>query len=79
MAMKPGNKIKYKEFCAKLTKLYEDNKPKPSSDVPLMELKLEPFDDKITCKFMVVEPESTKPLLKNDIPLGLIEGLKDVD
>lgn len=79
IAMKPGNKAKYEEFCTKLSKLYDENKPKPSSYTPDMQLKLEAFDDKITAKLMAVLPEAINPLKQVEIPLGLKEGLKDVD
>lgn len=79
IAMKPGNKAKYEEFCSKLMALYQEHKPKPSSYVPDMQLKLEAADDKITAKFMLVLPEAINPLNKMQIPVGLKEGLKDVD
>lgn len=77
--MKPGNKAKYEEFCTKLQKLFEENKPKPSTYSPDMQLKLEASDDKITAKFMIVLPEAINPMKQVQIPLGLKEGLKDVD
>ena len=79
IAMKPGQKAKYEEYCAKLMKLFEENKPEPSMFVPDMHLRLYAEDDKLTAKFLLILPDMINPLKKVDIPLGLREGLKDVD
>ena len=42
-------------------------------------MKLYAEDDKLTAKFLVVLPDALNPLKKIDIPIGLREGLKDVD
>lgn len=77
--MKPGGKAKYEEYCAKLMQLFEENKPTPGMFTPELQLRLYAEDDKISAKFLVVLPEIMNPLKQMDIPVGLKEGLKDVD
>jgi hypothetical protein len=79
IAMKEGQKAKYEEYCKNLMKLFEENKPEPSMFVPDMHLRLYAEDDKLTAKFLLILPDMINPLKKVDIPLGLREGLKDVD
>lgn len=79
VAMKPGGKAKYEGYCEKLHKLFLENKPEPSAFVPDMHLKLTAEDDKITARFMVILPEAINPLKQVQVPVGLKEGLKDVD
>lgn len=62
VAMKPGQKAKYEEYCTKLMKLFEENKPKPSAFVPDLHLKLYADDDKLTAKFLVILPDALNPL-----------------
>lgn len=77
--MKPGQKAKYEEYCTKLMQLFDKHKPEASAYVPDMQLRLLPEDDKIIAKFIVILPEAINPLNKMDVPVGLREGLKDVD
>jgi len=59
--------------------LFKENKPEPSMFVPDMHLKLYAEDDKLTAKFLLILPEAINPLKTVEVPLGLREGLKDVD
>jgi len=59
--------------------LFEENKPKPSAFVPDLHLKLYAEDDKLTAKFLVILPDALNPLKTISVPIGLREGLKDVD
>lgn len=79
VAMKPGQKEKYQTYCEKLMQLFKENKPEPSMFVPDMHLKLYAEDDKLTAKFLLILPEAINPLKTVEVPLGLREGLKDVD
>lgn len=47
--------------------------------VPDMHLKLYAEDDKLTAKFLLILPEAINPMKTVEVPLGLREGLKDVD
>lgn len=59
--------------------LFEENKPSSSPYAPTLHLRMIADDAKITAKFLVVLPETINPLKSMEIPVGLREGLKDVD
>lgn len=79
VAMKPGQKAKYEEYCTKLMKIFDEFKPEASKYSPAVFLKLYAEDDKITAKFLVSLPSTINPLAQMGVPDGLKEGLKDVD
>ena len=61
IAMKPGNLALYEGYCKRLTDLFNENKPKPSSYVPNMSLKLYAEDNKINAKFLLTLPGGINP------------------
>lgn len=80
IAMKPGNKAKYEEFVERYNKFYEMTEPPRGHDYkPEPHVKFYAHDDKLVVKFILVFPENISPLKQFDVPLGLKEGLKDVD
>lgn len=72
-AMKPGQLDKYAGYCDKLNQYFEENKPVDDSAQPYF--KIYPANDKITVKFLVKNMEK----LDVKVPIGLREGLKDID
>ena len=80
IAMKPGGKAKYEEYCKRLQKFYEwTDPPRGKTYDPEPHVKFFAEDDKIIIKFLLILPERISNLETFNVPLGLKEGLKDVD
>lgn len=80
IAMKPGGKEKYEEYCKRLNDLFLASEPPRGKKYdPEPHLRCYPEDDKITIKFLMVLPHSMSPAKDFEFPLGLREGLKDLD
>lgn len=79
IAMKPGGRQKYQQYCTKLQKLFDDNKPQKSSWSPEMHLKLSSTDNSINVRFIVILSGHMNPLSSIQIPQGFREGLKNTD
>ena len=78
--MKPGGKAKYEEYCKKINELFiQSEPPRGSKYEPEPHLRCYPEDDKITLKLFMMLPERLSPAKEFEFPVGLREGLKDVD
>lgn len=83
IAMKPGQLAKYQELCTKLQGTWDKINaliPGPPHN-PQVIVKFVAADDKISIKVLLVIPESLAQMAMKgiDIPVGLKEGLKDLD
>ena len=80
IAMKPGQKAKYEEYCERYNKFYlSTDPPRGNNYKPEPHAKFYAYDDKIVAKFVLIFPEAMSPLKDFDVPAGLKEGLKDVE
>lgn len=78
--MKPGGKAKYDGYVTRLNKFVAVNPPpRGEKYAPEVHVKFYAEDDKIIIKFMLIFPETISGLRDIQIPIGLKEGLKDVD
>jgi hypothetical protein len=80
IAMKPGQKAKYEEFCKRFNDFYlSTDPPRGEKYKPEPHVRFIAEDDKLIFKFNLVFPQAMSPLKDFDIPPGLKEGLKDVE
>lgn len=78
--MKPGGKAKYDGYVKRLNEfLAYAEPPRGGMYEPEIHVKFYAEDDKIIIKFLMILPEAISGLRDIQIPIGLKEGLKDVD
>jgi len=63
IAMKPGGKAKYEEYCKRYNEFYLDtDPPRGSKYKPEPWVKFYAHDDKIVVKFLLIFPEDASPM-----------------